>query len=283
MFNGAQSRRWFCTILLVVSGTSAAPATVRADELYVDPSVSVPVTIATTAALLGSELLKNSLAARECRWCDRAPDGSSDLNAFDHGVRAALRWPDTQAASVASDVVAFAVVPLAAVGMDWLAARDAGAPGNVMTDLLVVAEATASAGLLTQVVKFSTARERPFVHFLPQAQRARTADPYDNNTSFFSGHTAIAFAIATSSGTVADLRGYRLAPLVWLSGLTLATATGYLRIAGDKHYATDVAAAAAAGGLIGWAIPRVFHRRRDVKLGFGAGGAPGLTVTWNAY
>jgi membrane-associated phospholipid phosphatase len=44
--------------------------------------------------------------------------------------------------------------------------------------------------------------------------------------------------------------------------MTLASAVGYLRVAGDQHWATDVLAGAAVGGLVGWAVPWVFHRVR---------------------
>jgi hypothetical protein len=58
--------------------------------------------------------------------------------------------------------------------------------------------------------------------------------------SFFSGHTALAFSFAVSAGTIASMRSYRNAGWVLGSGLTMAAATGYLRIAADRHYFTDV-------------------------------------------
>ena len=102
----------------------------------------------------------------------------------------------------------------------------------------------------------------PFVHFLPRAPnaiRALTDSPSDDNTSFFSGHTTLGFALATSAGTVTTLRGYRLAPLVWGAGLTMATTIGYLRIASDKHYFSDVMTAAVVGSVIGVGVPLLFH------------------------
>jgi hypothetical protein len=46
-----------------------------------------------------------------------------------------------------------------------------------------------------------------------------------------------------------------------LPGFTSASATGYLRIAADRHYLTDVLVGAAIGGAVGWAVPRLFDRR----------------------
>jgi hypothetical protein len=39
--------------------------------------------------------------------------------------------------------------------------------------------------------------------------------------------------------------------------LTLATATGVLRVTADQHYATDVLTGVAAGSLAGWLIPKL--------------------------
>jgi membrane-associated phospholipid phosphatase len=115
---------------------------------------------------------------------------------------------------------------------------------------------------LDQATKLLFARERPFVHHMPAEERASTAHPSDNNVSFYSGHTSFAFALATASGTVASLRGYRLAPLVWGTLLPFAALTGYLRIAGDKHYFTDVLTGMLVGSGVGVLLPLVFHGRR---------------------
>ncbi|MDB4986374.1 MAG: phosphoesterase PA-phosphatase related, partial [Myxococcaceae bacterium] len=73
------------------------------------------------------------------------------------------------------------------------------------------------------------------------------------------GHTSFSFALAVWSATVASRRGYRWSPLVSAVVLTLATTTGYLRVAADRHYLTVVAAGAAVGSTLGIAIPYLFH------------------------
>ena len=93
----------------------------------------------------------------------------------------------------------------------------------------------------------------------PEAIRALTDSPSDDNLSFFSGHTTLAFAVATAAGTINTLRGYRLAPLVWGAGMTMAVSVGYLRIAADKHYFSDVMTGAVVGSLIGVGVPLIFH------------------------
>jgi membrane-associated phospholipid phosphatase len=55
------------------------------------------------------------------------------------------------------------------------------------------------------------------------------------------------------------MRGYRWAPLAWSVGGAIAATTGYLRIAADKHWLTDVVVGALVGAGIGFALPFVFH------------------------
>ncbi len=59
------------------------------------------------------------------------------------------------------------------------------------------------------------------------------------------------------------MRQYRGAEWVWVSGLSVAAATGYFRIAADKHYLTDVLAGAAVASSVGFLVPFVFHRPRQ--------------------
>ena len=63
--------------------------------------------------------------------------------------------------------------------------------------------------------------------------------------------------------TVASMRGYRLAPLVWTAGILFGVGTGYTRIAADRHYFTDVIAGAGIGTVIGAGIPLLFHSPRS--------------------
>lgn len=252
-----------------------AEGPVRPAPLRYDLAVDVPVAAGATVAWFTSELLKSHLAPSACRWCSRASDGSDTLNGFDRSVRNGLRWSTPGAADTASNVTAFALAPLAALGLDTLASSHDGAVGNAPVDGLLIAEATALAVDLNQAVKFAVGRERPFVHALAPVDKGKTAHPSDNNLSFYSGHTNLAFALATSSGTLASMRGYRWSPAVWVTGLTIASATGYLRIAADKHYASDVLVGAVVGSAVGVAVPWYFHRAA------GRAGAPVVSGGWD--
>ncbi len=254
------------TLILGVLGVLLlTPADARADgvrELRYDGRIDVAVTTVGGLWWVTSELLKADLVPEKCRWCYRAEDGADLLNSVDGGVRKRLLWKNTETAATVSSVVGFFVEPAAMMGLTALSSANDRAIDRFPVDALLITEATVLAGDLNQLAKFAFARERPFVHYLPRAPdaiRALTDSPTDDNLSFFSGHTTLAFAVATSAGTVNSLRGYTLAPVVWSAGMTMAVAVAYLRIAADKHYLSDVITGAVVGSIVGVGVPLLFH------------------------
>lgn len=211
------------------------------------------ITASGAAVFLGLELLKGDLAPATCRWCN---PGKLDAKARD-----ALVWGHGTEAKRGSDVLAVAI-PVAALGHQLLAARAAGDADEGWVDGLIIVESAILAMDLNQIVKYSVGRQRPFVHYGNFAEPDRKGDP-DDNLSFYSGHTTFTFAVAAAAGTVSSMRGYPSAPWVWGVGMTLAATTGYLRIAADKHYLSDVLVGAAAGIAVGIAVPRLMHPKED--------------------
>ena len=237
-----------------------APADTAPRELPHDLRADLPIVLLGGATWITTEALKVYLAPETCRWCDRDGEGTDSLNALDAAFRGSLGSADDRAAAnTASHVTAFGLAPAAALGLDALAvAFEGGSPEDWAVDALVIAESAVIASNLNQLTKLAAGRERPFVHVLAADDKASTAQPADNNLSFFSGHTTLAFSLAVASGTVATLRGYRMAPVVWATGLATASMTGWLRIAADKHYFTDVLAGMLVGSAVGVAVP-VLH------------------------
>ncbi|MEA2753542.1 MAG: hypothetical protein QOI41_7685, partial [Myxococcales bacterium] len=216
--------------LLVMLGASRASAD-GGRELRFDTRIDVAVTSVGSVWWITSEMMKADLVPEKCRWCYRAEDGKDLLNPYDGWVRRRLVWKDTDTAATVSSVLGFFVEPAAMMGLTALSEANERAIGRFPVDALLITEATVIAGDVNQLAKFAFARERPFVHFLPRAPdviRALTDSPSDDNLSFFSGHTTLAFAVATSAGMVNTLRGYRLAPLVWGAGMTMAVSVAYL-------------------------------------------------------
>jgi membrane-associated phospholipid phosphatase len=225
------------------------------------------LTVAGAGAWVLSEtVFKHSLAPQVCQWCDRAPDGVDTLNSLDAWGRGA-RWSleGQRTADTLSTVSGLVLMPVAALGLDALLATRMGAVSEVPVDSLIIVESMVAASVITQTVKFVAGRERPFVHVLPPEQKSLTEKPDDNNVSFFSGHTEVAFALTVAAGTVAELRGYEGRWIIWAVGLPLSVLTGYLRMGADKHYLTDVLTGALAGSVVGFAVPVVFHGREGWK------------------
>ncbi len=223
------------------------------DELTFHLPVDVAVTGVAWTGALTLELLKPILAPRACSWCE------TTLNPIDDAVRNALVRENTKVPDVASSVGAFALAPVLQFGFLALASHHDDRISNAPKDLVLVAESVGIATLINEVAKYAFGRERPFVRALPESEKGSTSTPADNNLSFYSGHTSLAFSLAVASGTVASMRHYKLAPLVWVSGLTVGVATGYLRIAADRHYFTDVITGAAIGSATGFLVPYFFH------------------------
>ena len=257
----------FVSSFVLASLVLAAPAIASADEpnvkrLGYDARVDVAVSATGALWMVTAELLKAELVPEKCRWCYRRANGDSTLNFIDRGVRRELVWENKDVAAAISSGIAFIFMPAASVVGPAVAAGYDHQLHYAPVDALLIAEATILAADLNQLVKFIFVRERPYVHYLPHLPggiQGLGDSPDDANLSFYSGHTNLAFAMAASSGTVAFLRNYRLAPLVLATQLASAFSVGYLRIAADKHYLSDVMTGAVLGSLIGTLVPLLFH------------------------
>lgn len=239
----------------------AAPATPRVDLRY-DLWIDVPVTVGLAAGELVWLAVRNDALPARCVLCEGERPG--EVNAVDDWFRTALKRPDPKPARVVSDVVGFGVAPAAAVGLGALVAAADDRLDEAPTNTLLLAETLMVTLVLDDVLKSTLRRERPYAHALdPDAKTTTIEDSRDAILSFPSGHTSTAFALAAAGGTLATMRGYRFAPLVWITGAFLGVATGYARIAADQHYFTDVVSGAAIGTLTGIAVPRLFHSPRE--------------------
>jgi membrane-associated phospholipid phosphatase len=233
-----------------------------------DLPLDISVTAGAGILWVTLELLKPELAT-PCHWCDRNAQGESTLNAFDQAVRTAFKWNDTKTADALSTVFSFALAPGAGIAVGAAIAGHDHRIGELPAGLLVVAESAMLAMDVNQITKYAVGRERPDVHARTPADRAGQRAG-DDNLSFFSGHATLAFALSTSAGTIASMRSYRLAPLMWVAGMTFATAGSYLRIAADRHYATDVITGMVVGAAVGFSVPYFGHRPGTRGIRFGA-------------
>lgn len=239
--------------LASTASESSAPAP---GPLTLDPP-KLTVDLGTAAAVTGAELalggltvvFKDRLVAPSCRWCEPPR--------FDAWVRARLAWHDTRAAATASDLLQL-LVPAGAMGTLWIQAAPHG-NREVVEDLLVLTESAGAAVLLTQGAKFAVGRLRP------DAWARGTIGSADDKLSFWSGHSSFAFSTAAAATQIARLRGRPGWKWLGLATFSAAALTGYLRVAADRHWLTDVVTGAVVGTASGLLVPLVAYQPVDSR------------------
>ena len=159
-------------------------------------------------------------------------------NNFDSYIREKIHWGSTknELASGISDILLYGAF-VGAIPLSSLYLKN-------YELLLINLEILSINGLITNIVKNLVQRPRPYSFYSKKEDK-------ESYKSFFSGHTSTAFAIGTSTAKMLTNYSDIDKRIVWISTLGLASATGYLRIAADKHYFSDVFVGAVVGYLIG--------------------------------
>lgn len=229
------------------SATAPGSGTPGAPGLTVD--------LAAAAAVSGAELglsgltviFKDRLVAPSCRWCEPLQ--------LDRWARERLVWHDTRAAANASDLFQFAV-PAGAMATLWIQAAPHG-DREVAEDLLVLTESASTAILLTQVAKLAVGRLRQ------DAWARGTILSPDDKLSFWSGHTSFAFSAAAAATQIARMRGRPGWRWLGLATFSAAAVTGYLRVAANRHWLSDVVTGAVVGSATGLLVPLLAYQPVD--------------------
>lgn len=184
--------------------------------------------------------------------CGLACD-SSTINAFDRSV---VGWWNPDAA-LASDVflVTTIALPFAAQLIDTAVSGAGDGWSGFGIDALVLVETLAVTAGLTSFLKYAINRTRPYSYndSLPDDVRLQR----DAGLSFPSGHTSMAFAMATS-WSVLYMKRHPKSPgvvPVWIGSYLLATTTALLRPVAGRHFWTDIIAGAATGVAVGLLVP----------------------------
>lgn len=135
----------------------------------------------------------------------------------------------------------------------YLAAHDQSSP-QARGNFAVLANSISWTAASTEWLKALVRRKRPVMYTSSAATAA--ASP-NNQRSFPSGHTSVAFAAATSYMIMASREHlpHRARNAMLLYGG--ASGVGALRMAGGSHFPTDVLAGAVLGAGIGWLVTTV--------------------------
>lgn len=242
---------WIVALALSSTTSVAAPTPAYALRWEVDGAA-----LAVGGVISFGWVLRDELAPPHCGLaCDRADVFVLDRFAagrFDPG------WRTT------SDVTIAATYGLA-VGTLVL---DGGLEGA--SDLVVVAESVLLSNAVGALVNLGARRPRPLAYGTTASEDERLRG--NTSLSFFSGHTAGAFAAALS--TYATLRRRHpdsALPYVALAvGVTAASFIGTTRVLAGDHFPTDVVAGALVGSALGLLVPALHDS--PVRLGASAEG-----------
>ena len=128
---------------------------------------------------------------------------------------------------------------------------------------LSVAQDTLSAsiiasGLITPAIKIIAGRSRPYENM--GTTDFKTLSASSPNSSFPSGHTTEAFALASV------ISAHYEASWIKNSAYTVATMVGLARIYNDAHFASDVLAGALIGNWVGQSVVTHNQAKRPGKL-----------------
>lgn len=141
--------------------------------------------------------------------------------------------------------------PYVAIGVPVVMAVTAWAKHDkqLLKDAVYVGTSVAGAFVVTYGMKYLVDRQRPYERYPDRVH----AYSHENSPSFPSGHTATAFALATSL-SVKYPKWYVIAPsAVW------ACSVGVSRMNEGVHYPSDVLAGAAIGA--GCAVANIYINR----------------------
>jgi membrane-associated phospholipid phosphatase len=199
--------------------------------------VDVAAVSATGVTALVPGLLKLPSGPPSC-----APCSPSTLPGIDRGVVGA----NSALARRGSDVFLIGVGAFAAY-----AALHDRSPQQARGNLAVLANSVSWTAASTAWLKVLVHRKRPVLY--TSAAAAAASHP-NNQQSFPSGHTSVAFAVATSYLVMANREHlpHRTRNAVLLFGG--AAGAGAMRVAGGRHFPTDVLAGAVLGSGIGWLV-----------------------------
>ncbi|MGZ3479386.1 MAG: phosphatase PAP2 family protein [Myxococcaceae bacterium] len=249
-------------------------ATVQAEEpagqppsprsvYQLDLAWDIPVSAVAAAGLIVPEVLTDSIIHPSC------PCDASSVPSFD-------RWAIGYSSS-AADTVSTVTAGLAIVAPLVLDLADVGATTEFLEDTAILAETLLVNGALANLAKYTAQRPIPLVY--SPADPSVVSSPADYR-SFYSGHTSTTFAALTAMSMTWTLRhGATWWP--WVVTVVVGTSVGLERIFAGRHFPTDVLMGAAAGTLVGLAVPWLHSRARigpgRVQLAPVDGGA---MLTW---
>ncbi len=200
----------------------------------------------------------------------RCPCSPNEVNAFDRHVIG----NSSAFAGTLSDVSQLTAI-VAPVLLDY---ADVGFHHELLEDTVVYAEALTVSGAVLTLTKYAVQRPRPYAYAAGTSSGRLSSAAY---TSFYSGHTAIAFTALTAGSMTLTLRhGPRLWP--WVTTALLGTSIAVERVLAGQHFYSDVIFAAVAGVGVGVLVPMLHARVGPVLSHLAVSPRPsGVEISWS--
>lgn len=258
--------RWALVVLSVVGLSTAAgaeqpdvPPPASRSVYRLDLAWDIPVSVLAAAGVVVPYVTANSLIHPRC------PCSATEVPGFD-------RWAIGYS-SDAVDTLSTVTTGLAIVAPLVVDLVDVGASTAFLEDTAVFAETLLVNGALVSLAKYTVQRPVPRAYSPALPEVVSSSSSY---TSFYSGHTSITFAALTAASMTWTLR-HGPAWWPWVITVVVGTSVGLERIYAGQHFPSDVLVGAAAGTLVGLAVPWLHSRARigpgTVQLAPLAGGA----------
>ena len=230
--------------LLVVAGTTGVVQGVSQTVVYQSSWADVAAVAGAGVVALLPAFLKLPGGTPRCAPC--SPSGLPGID----------RWVVGNDSPIARD--GSTVLLLGVGGLATYAAAHDRSTAQARGNVAVVAGSLSWTAASTNWLKVAFHRNRPVLY--TSGAVAAAASP-DSRRSFPSGHTAIAFAAATSYVVLASRERlpHRTRDALLLYGG--ATGVGALRMVGGSHFPSDVLGGAVLGVGIGWLVATVHPTR----------------------
>ena len=180
-----------------------------------------------------------------------------------------LRNRNTGLNNISKDVTNFGgiyeVFTVAGIGAYGLISKN----NKLANTALISSQAYITSGAISTVLKYLSGRTRPSYYPADVEAEPRFLGPFHKslndangskeNSSFPSGHSTVAFAVATVFAT--EYKDYPVVPAIAYSAASLISIS---RITENKHWVTDVVTGAAIGYLSGKLVVKNYHRFQKI-------------------
>ncbi len=239
-----------CLTTILLFYTNVQNCTAQSFEL--DKVTDITLVTTNLALEITNTIVSNTRIQR--KWDDKILDKSS-INALDRF----FMNPYDDNLNLASNIAVATATSLPFILTGITVYNTTHSTQELLTDALICAQTMAMTHSVGHFVKNSFSRRRPYMYYDSLGPDNKIYNSEEWTISFFSAHTAMAFASATCTSYI--FWQYDTEPLhrtlYTTAAYSVAATVGALRVASGNHFFTDAITGAVTGTLIGYLIPSI--------------------------